>query len=244
MFPLFRGMTGPLFQKRCERIFLRWICAERHPQRGTVTGRDRSAHRRWSGDGVKFGKISGRRQALAMIGAAGAAFATAVGALAADVNITSNVTTGINLDTQTGSTVEVFPGVSVTNAGSSAIAATVNAWALANRGTVSATLADTVSLSVAGSSVTNFSSITGIPTQSRWRTAAASTIAPAPRSPPASAPLQSARSEAPGPARSQMPAQSPKSPPSATLSSCFPAARSPTCRAASSPDRTAATPCP
>ena len=110
---------------------------------------------------MKFGKISGRRQALAMIGAAGAAFATAVGALAADVNITSNVTTGINLDTQTGSTVEVFPGVSVTNAGSSAIAATVNAWALTNRGTVSATLADTVSLSVAGSSVTNFSSITG-----------------------------------------------------------------------------------
>jgi uncharacterized protein with beta-barrel porin domain len=91
----------------------------------------------------------------------GAAFATTVGALAADVNITSNVTTGVNLDTHAGSTVEVFPGVSVTNTGNSAIAATVSAWALTNRGTVSATLADTVSLSVAGSSVTNFSAIKG-----------------------------------------------------------------------------------
>jgi uncharacterized protein with beta-barrel porin domain len=96
-----------------------------------------------------------------MLGAAATVLAMAASALAADVNVASNVSTGINLDTFTGSTVEVFPGVSVTNSSASAIAATVSAWALTNRGTVSATLADTVSLSVAGSSVTNFSSITG-----------------------------------------------------------------------------------
>src|ERR1700756_4814332 len=101
------------------------------------------------------------RAALATLAAAGAALAMASHALAADVNVTSNVTTGINLDTLTGSTVEVFPGVSVSNTSNLALSATVNAWALTNRGTISATLSDTMSLSVAGSSVTNFSLITG-----------------------------------------------------------------------------------
>jgi hypothetical protein len=126
-----------------------------------VTGGGNPRANAGSEDGVQFGMICGVRWALAMIGAAGNALAMAGSALAADVDVTSNVSTGINLDTRTGVTVEVFPGVSVTNSSNSAIAATVSAWALTNRGTVSATLADTVSLSVAGSSVTNFSSITG-----------------------------------------------------------------------------------
>lgn len=110
---------------------------------------------------MKFGKFFGPGAALAMIGAIAAAFATVGAAGAADVNVTSNVTTGINLDTFAGSTVDVFPGVTVSNTAASAVSATVNAWTLTNRGSVSSTLSDTVSLSVTGSSVINFSSITG-----------------------------------------------------------------------------------
>ncbi|MDF2114156.1 autotransporter domain-containing protein [Roseiarcaceae bacterium H3SJ34-1] len=81
------------------------------------------------------------------------------GVRAADVNLTSDVATGVNLDTQIGSTVEVSPGVTITNTfgGSQAIYATTSAWALTNRGSIS--FANAISLPVAGSSVTNFSSI-------------------------------------------------------------------------------------
>ncbi|MET2827065.1 autotransporter outer membrane beta-barrel domain-containing protein [Mesorhizobium shangrilense] len=83
------------------------------------------------------------------------------GVRAADVNVTANVGTGINLDTQTGSTAEVEPGVTVTNiSGSSSIYATTSAWGLTNNGSISSSLANTVSLSVNGSSVTNFGTIT------------------------------------------------------------------------------------
>lgn len=83
------------------------------------------------------------------------------GARAADVNVNANVGTGINLDTQTGSTADVGPGVTVTNvSGSSSIYATTSAWGLTNNGSISSSLANTVSLSVNGSSVTNFGSIT------------------------------------------------------------------------------------
>ncbi|MDB5533195.1 MAG: hypothetical protein JWO28_1510, partial [Hyphomicrobiales bacterium] len=83
------------------------------------------------------------------------------GVRAADVNLTSNVATGVNLDTQIGSTAEVSSGVTITNTfGNRAIYATTGAWALTNRGSISSTAANAVALSVAGSSVTNFSSIT------------------------------------------------------------------------------------
>jgi len=82
------------------------------------------------------------------------------GVSAADVNLISDVATGVNLDTQIGSTVEVSPGVTITNTfgGSQAIYATTGAWTLTNRGTI--TFANAISLQVAGSSVTNFSLIT------------------------------------------------------------------------------------
>ncbi|WP_199087719.1 autotransporter domain-containing protein [Bosea sp. ASV33] len=91
------------------------------------------------------------------------AFALAFPAVAADVNVTSNVTTGINLDTFVGATVEIAPGVSVSNVLlSGAIGATTSAWALTNRGSISSTSATSVTLPVAGSSVVNFGSITAM----------------------------------------------------------------------------------
>lgn len=83
------------------------------------------------------------------------------GVRAADVNLTSDVAAGVDLDTQVGSTAEVSSGVTITNTfGNRAIFATTGAWALTNRGAISSTAANAVALSVAGSSVTNFSSIT------------------------------------------------------------------------------------
>lgn len=69
----------------------------------------------------------------------------ATSALAADVDITTDTTIGINLDTLTGNTAEVFSGVTVSNdingtligTAYSAIGAPTTAWILTNRGTVS-----------------------------------------------------------------------------------------------------------
>jgi hypothetical protein len=81
-----------------------------------------------SEDGVKFGMI--------WSGVAGIVLATASNALAADVNVTSDVTTGVNLDTYAGSTARVFPGVTVNNALGNGISATIHAWTVTNDGTV------------------------------------------------------------------------------------------------------------
>ncbi|WP_147283737.1 autotransporter outer membrane beta-barrel domain-containing protein, partial [Bosea caraganae] len=90
-----------------------------------------------------------------------ASIAAATSASAADLDIISNVSGGVNLDTQIGSTVEISPGITVTNAaGTGAMRATTSAWALTNRGSLSSSLANTVSLSFAGSSVSNFGTIT------------------------------------------------------------------------------------
>ncbi|WP_258051869.1 autotransporter domain-containing protein [Mesorhizobium sp. INR15] len=88
------------------------------------------------------------------------------------MNVTANVGTGINLDTQTGSTVEINPGVTVTNVPLSVpVSATINPWALTNRGAISSSFANAVSLSVDGSSVTNFGSIASDATgNSVWMT--------------------------------------------------------------------------
>jgi hypothetical protein len=89
-----------------------------------------------SEDGVKFGMIWSARPTLTMIGVAGIVLATASNALAADVNVTSDVTTGVNLDTYAGSTARVFPGVTVNNALGNGISATIHAWTVTNDGTV------------------------------------------------------------------------------------------------------------
>ena len=86
---------------------------------------------------------------------------SAGGALGADVNIGSNVTTGVNLDLSAGTTAEIAAGTSVSNASAArAVTATTSAWALTNRGSVSSTLANTIALGVTGSSVINHGSIT------------------------------------------------------------------------------------
>lgn len=93
------------------------------------------------------------------------------GARAADVNIAADVGTGVNLDTEVGSTVEINPGITVTNAPfSRAINASTSAWALTNRGSVTSSFANTISLSVDGSSVTNYSSIVAGSSNAVWMT--------------------------------------------------------------------------
>lgn len=81
-------------------------------------------------------------------------------ARAADVNITANTTTGVNLNSLSGSSVDIATGVAVSNgAGAIAINGTA-AWALTNNGTVTGTLATAIKVDGTGSSVTNFSSVT------------------------------------------------------------------------------------
>jgi hypothetical protein len=60
-------------------------------------------------------------------------------ALAEDVDITTSTNAGVNLDTFTGSTARVFPGVTVDNTvifNGTGISATTQAWTLTNQGTV------------------------------------------------------------------------------------------------------------
>jgi outer membrane autotransporter protein len=91
-----------------------------------------------------------------------AAMGAATAARADDVTIFANVANGFNLDTKEGATVEVRPGVSVTNADfSKAMTATLAPWVLTNRGTISSVNANTVQLDVAASGVVNLGSITG-----------------------------------------------------------------------------------
>lgn len=89
---------------------------------------------------------------------------------AADVNITSNVTTGVNLDLQAGATAEIAAGVSVTApAATNAIVATTRAWAVTNSGSVTnAGGLAVVGLRVAGSSVTNFGTIASSNNDGVW----------------------------------------------------------------------------
>lgn len=81
---------------------------------------------------------------------------------AADVNVTTNTGTGVNLDAASGSTALVQSGVTVSNGLAAVpVSASTSAWALTNQGTIAANLANSVSLSFAGSSVTNAGAISG-----------------------------------------------------------------------------------
>ncbi|MBI1218017.1 MAG: autotransporter domain-containing protein [Rhodobacteraceae bacterium] len=81
---------------------------------------------------------------------------------AADVEIAADVASGVALDTLPGSTARVQPGVTVTNSAfATPISASTSAWALTNAGTILADQANAVSLSFAGSAVTNAATITG-----------------------------------------------------------------------------------
>jgi uncharacterized protein with beta-barrel porin domain len=68
-----------------------------------------------------------------------------------DVDIESNVATGVDLDAETGSTVRIFPGVTVTNTiGSPPVKASTQPWTLTNQGIVEVVFADGVAFSAGG----------------------------------------------------------------------------------------------
>lgn len=77
-------------------------------------------------------------------------------AAAADVDITTDQTTGINLNLFAGTTVQVFPGVTVSNSNvADTLTATAQAWFLTNQGTIrNVTGNDAIQFSLGGS-VTN-----------------------------------------------------------------------------------------
>ncbi len=101
----------------------------------------------------------GRARQLACILAFAVSLAP-IAAHAADVNVTTSTSTQISLDASVGSTVEVAPGIVVNPGfGSRAIYATIGSWGLTNRGVLSASGLATVELRVAGSSVTNYGTI-------------------------------------------------------------------------------------
>ncbi len=107
-----------------------------------------------------------RRLGFAAAAASAAALAALPGAARAeDVNITASTNTGVNLDTFTGSTVRVFPGVTVSNTGTlignsfPGIFASTQAWTLTIDGTVNAPIGNSVRFQ-AGGTVNNFGTIT------------------------------------------------------------------------------------
>ena len=102
-----------------------------------------------------------RRKAIWLTTAALVPFLLPPRLQAADLTISSDISTGLNLDVQSGTTAEILSGVSLSNAPfGTAINATTSVWSLTNRGAISSSYANTISLSAAGSSVTNYSSIT------------------------------------------------------------------------------------
>lgn len=75
---------------------------------------------------------------------------------AEDVNVTANTNSGLNLDNFAGSTVRVFPSVTVANTGTligtsfSGVAATTRAWILTNDGTIDAQLGNGIRFQLGG----------------------------------------------------------------------------------------------
>ncbi len=95
-----------------------------------------------------------------------AAFCLAGGAVHADdLDITADTTSGINLDTFSGATARIFPGVTVSNTGTlipggvgstfSAIFASTGTWTITNEGTVTANSGNGFNLKSAGNVVNN-----------------------------------------------------------------------------------------
>lgn len=99
-----------------------------------------------------------RRRRLGLAAAASAATLAAVPGpvLAEDVNVTANTNSGLNLDSFAGTTVRVFPGVTLANTGTligtsfSGIAATTRAWTLTNDGTIDAQLGNAIRFQLGG----------------------------------------------------------------------------------------------
>ncbi|HEY6258995.1 MAG TPA: hypothetical protein VIY51_24725 [Xanthobacteraceae bacterium] len=130
--------------------------------------------------GKKKAPVRGRAQPLYLRRKMSPAARLALGALALaipgptradDVDITTNhIGTGFNLDPSAGTTVKVFPGVTVSNVvtlipggiGSTfpGIFASAHAWTLTNQGTISAAFGNGVFFT-AGGTVNNSSSISG-----------------------------------------------------------------------------------
>jgi outer membrane autotransporter protein len=102
------------------------------------------------GDIITMRQFNVRRAAL--LAALAIAAGSTVTARAADVEITSSSSTTINLDSYSGATAHVAPGVTVNPAASPAISATAQPWSLANDGSLSGS--NTVRLTKGGA-VTN-----------------------------------------------------------------------------------------
>ncbi|MGD9924041.1 MAG: hypothetical protein AB7V13_21760, partial [Pseudorhodoplanes sp.] len=78
-------------------------------------------------------------------------------AIADDVDITASTNSGLDLDSFTGTTARIFPGVTVANTGTlmpggtfSGVVATTQAWTLTNQGTIDAQLGNGVSFTQGG----------------------------------------------------------------------------------------------
>jgi uncharacterized protein with beta-barrel porin domain len=105
---------------------------------------------------LSTGKAAAARRAVAVSSAAILTLAmTLPPILAADVNITSNVTTGIDLNSLSGVSIDILTGVSVTH--TNTVITGTNAWALTNSGTIDGTSIGSGAIKIdgAGSSVTN-----------------------------------------------------------------------------------------
>ena len=79
-------------------------------------------------------------------------FVTVAAAKADDVNINTNVTTGIDLNSFAGATVRIFPGISVSNSSvADTITATAQSWVLTNQGQIGNTTGnDAIQFSAGG----------------------------------------------------------------------------------------------
>jgi outer membrane autotransporter protein len=103
--------------------------------------------------------LAASRRARKALGLAAAAvtLATLPGpGRAEDVNVTANTNSGLNLDSFAGTTVRVFPGITLANTGTligasfSGVAATTRAWTLTNDGTIEAQLGNAIRFQMGG----------------------------------------------------------------------------------------------
>ena len=112
---------------------------------------------------VRQVRVSRALRAVCYCGVVGALLVPLRAAVADDVEITSDVTTGVNLDSFSGTTAKIFAGVTVSNANVAvpAVSATTQAWTLTNDGTIGPTVfGDGVKFGLGGT-VINSGSIDG-----------------------------------------------------------------------------------
>ena len=112
-------------------------------------------------------KVSARRGRKWLVTMAGALGLMAPPAIADDVNITTNQTSGLDLNTQVGTTARVFPGVTLTNNGTligtsiTGVRASTAVWQLTNQGTVSAPLGNAITFGLGGTVINEGQITTG-----------------------------------------------------------------------------------